>query len=89
MDREDVARAMESLRTLMRADGADFELVTVQADGVVHLRLLLEDASCAPCVMPRAHLESVALTMMKRRLPDLRLVSVADPREESPAKETA
>jgi Fe-S cluster biogenesis protein NfuA len=85
---DDVARAMDSVRALMRADGADFELVAVQADGVVRLQLVLEDASCAPCVMPRAHLESVALTMMKRRLPDLRSVSVADPRDVPQAKET-
>jgi Fe-S cluster biogenesis protein NfuA len=77
----EVDAALESVRSLMLADGANFALLAIAPDGVVELELLLEDASCAPCVMPRPHLEQVALTMMSRRLPELRRVSVVDPRD--------
>ena len=52
-----------------------------RAQGAVRLRLELEDASCADCVMPRAYLEQVALTVLRRSLPELLAVTIDDPRE--------
>lgn len=88
LERNEVARAVESVRNLIQPDGGDFELVEVDGlTGVVRLRLLLRDAACAECVMPRAHLEVVALNMMKKRLPDLSAVTVDDPRDIRVAQE--
>ncbi len=89
MDAERVAAAMGPLRTLLDGDGGDLELVDVDATGEVRLRLLLRDALCAECVMPRAHLEQVAADMLRRSLPELRAVTVEDPREHSPGADPA
>jgi hypothetical protein len=68
------------LRTLVAADGADFEMVRCDADGaVLHLRLLIPDAHCAECVMPRATLESVATARLAPH--GVRAVVIDDPRE--------
>jgi Fe-S cluster biogenesis protein NfuA len=82
LDCDEVMSALESVRNLIRPDGGDFELVEVDdLAGVVRLRLVLRDAACAECVMPKAHLEAVALSMMQKRLSNLDAVSVEDPRD--------
>jgi Fe-S cluster biogenesis protein NfuA len=81
VDYDQVAVAMEPLRSLLRPDGGDLELVAVDAaTGGVRLRLLLEDASCAECVMPQSHLEQVAATVLRRTLPEVQTITVDDPR---------
>lgn len=75
-----VDTALEPVRAILRADGADIELVEVTGDHA-HLRLLLVDAGCAECVLPRALLEGVALQLMQPAAPDLAGVTIADPRE--------
>lgn len=62
------------VRDLITLDGGDVELVG-EEEGVAHLRLVLEDASCADCVMPRAVLEDVAAKLLGRA------VRIDDPRE--------
>ena len=62
------------VRDLITLDGGDVELLD-EDDGVAHLRLVLEDASCADCVMPRAVLEDVATKLLGRP------VRIDDPRE--------
>ena len=55
-------RALDSLRMLVAADGADFELVEFDdATATMRLRLVIPDARCAECVMPRSMLESIAV----------------------------
>jgi Fe-S cluster biogenesis protein NfuA len=82
LDRNEVMSALESVRNLIRPDGGDFELAEIDdLSGVVRLRLVLRDAACAECVMPKTHLEAVALTMMQKRLSDLDAVTVDDPRD--------
>jgi Fe-S cluster biogenesis protein NfuA len=75
--------ALEEIRNLVRPDGADFELVTVDpAAGSVQVRLVLDDASCRECVMPRGILEDIATSMVRRSVPDLARLSIDDPRED-------
>jgi Fe-S cluster biogenesis protein NfuA len=77
-----VMTALEEMRSLVRPDGADFELVTVDpAAGSVSVRLVLDDASCRECVMPRAILEDIATSVARRSVPGLARLSIDDPRE--------
>lgn len=71
---------IEEVRALVRPDGSDFELVGVDG-GTVHLALLVEDASCAECVMPKPILEEMALGILRRSSPDVSTVVIDDPRE--------
>ena len=58
------------------------ELVSVDtASGAVALRLVLESANCAECVLPRAMLEGVAIGMLQRSVPGVAGLSIDDPRD--------
>ncbi len=72
--------ALAAVRELVAADGGDIA-VSATGDDHVALRLVLDTAECAECVMPRAFLETVALDMMKADLPGLARVEIDDPRE--------
>jgi len=72
--------ALAAVRELVAADGGDIMVSATSDDGVA-LRLVLDAAECAECVMPRAFLETVALDMMKTDLPALARVEIDDPRE--------
>jgi Fe-S cluster biogenesis protein NfuA len=79
---EEVMSALDSVRDLIRPDGGDLELTGVgDLANVVRLRLVFRDAACAECIMPKAHLESVALAIMRKRLPGVESVTVDDPRD--------
>lgn len=65
---------LSPVRDLVALDGGDVELVSESTAGI-ELRLLLEDASCADCVMPRAILEDVAGRLLGVA------VHIQDPRE--------
>jgi hypothetical protein len=76
-------RALAELRTLVASDGADFETISFDAaTGSLHLRLLIPDAHCAECVMPRAALESIATTRFATH--GLRTIVIDDPRDATP-----
>jgi hypothetical protein len=72
--------ALAELRALVASDGADFETIAFDAAAAtLHLRLLIPDAHCAECVMPRAALESIATTRLTAE--GVRAVVIDDPRE--------
>jgi hypothetical protein len=71
---------IEEIRALVRPDGSDFELLGFDG-GTVRLSLVMEDASCAECVLPRPMLEEIALGILRRTAPDVRQVHIDDPRE--------
>ena len=72
------------VRDVIQADGGDVELVTV--DGTTaRLRLLLVEAGCAECLLPRPILEEIALKLLRPTAPDLTEVRIEDPRERSDA----
>jgi Fe-S cluster biogenesis protein NfuA len=68
------------VRDVLQADGGDVELVRVEGTSA-HLRLVLRDAGCAECVLPRPILEEVALRLLRERAPELTAVHIDDPRE--------
>jgi Fe-S cluster biogenesis protein NfuA len=82
---EDAGSALEvavnDVRALVRPDGADFEVVSVdEAAGHVHLKLVLEGADCEECVMPVDILQQIARDVMSRQVPSVRTVTIDDPR---------
>ena len=79
LDATTVAPALESVRALLQADGADIELVELDGD-VAHLRLLLVEANCAECVLPTPLLADVALQQMRPQAPGLAAIVIDDPR---------
>ena len=68
------------MREVLQSDGGDIELVGVEG-GTARLRLVLESAGCAECVLPRPLLETIALQMMQPLVPGLSAVAIDDPRE--------
>jgi hypothetical protein len=62
------------VRDLIQLDGGDVEVLADDGSSV-HLRLLLEDAECAECVMPRGVLEEVSSKLLGVA------VKIDDPRE--------
>ena len=72
--------ALSPVRDLVTADGGDLILERVE-DATVVLRLVLDTAECAECVMPRAFLETVALDLMAPALSGLDGVRIIDPRD--------
>ena len=79
--RSDVDGALEEVRPLVEADGADLVLRAVDADrGEVVLRLDLERVSCLECVLPPDLLHGMIADAFTRRVPGLAAVTVEDPR---------
>src|SRR5262245_55091941 len=62
---DSVTAALDEVRGLVSPDGGEVELDGV--DGTTYrLRLVLENAHCVECVMPRPFLEQVALDVFQR-----------------------
>jgi hypothetical protein len=77
----DRTAALDAVRALVQADGADLQPAGFdQGSGTLRARLVIDDASCADCVMPAAHLERVALDLLRPTMPGLRRVQIDDPR---------
>jgi Fe-S cluster biogenesis protein NfuA len=82
LEESEVRSALVEVAGLVQADGGDIEFVSLDAGaGAVALRLKLESANCAECVLPKAMLESVATGMLQRSLPEITGISIDDPRE--------
>lgn len=79
LDERELVAALQPLRVLVNADGADFALSGV-ADGVVHIRLDLDGATCAECVLPAEELEQMIRDSLRRSVPDVHAVHIIDPR---------
>jgi Fe-S cluster biogenesis protein NfuA len=83
IEESEVRSALFEVAALVQADGGDIELVSVDtASGAVGLRLLLESANCAECVLPRAMLEGVATGILQRSVPGITGLSIEDPRDD-------
>ena len=80
MDETTITPALDELRGLVQADGADMTVTGVDGS-TVKLQLVVETASCVECVMPREILEQVALNIFQRNGVDADTVVIDDPRE--------
>jgi len=80
IDSDEVVIGLAPVQEMIRLDGGDIVLVDVE-ESTAHLRLVVEGANCAECVLPRRLLEGVALQMMQPFVPGLTAVAIDDPRE--------
>ena len=80
IDQAAAAGGVAALREYLQADGADVELAGIEG-ATLRFNLLLADARCAECVVPRPMLEAVALQLIQPLVPGLAAVAIRDPRE--------
>jgi Fe-S cluster biogenesis protein NfuA len=71
IEREQVEKALEKTRSVLRSDGGDVELVDVTDDGVVQVRL---KGACGGCPMATMTLKSLIERVLKKELPDITAV---------------
>jgi hypothetical protein len=72
--------AVEQLGDMMRADGADLLLSSVDGD-VVRLALLLDKVPCLDCVLPREMLATIAADRISSATGISVTVEISDPRD--------
>ncbi|NIS60881.1 MAG: NifU family protein [Proteobacteria bacterium] len=66
--REEVEKAMESIRPALQADGGDIELVNVGKDGIVQVRLT---GACGGCPMSQMTLKMGVEKILKKMVPQV------------------
>lgn len=75
---------LEAVAGFLGPDGAS--IVVERWDdtsGHLSVRLVLETADCAECVVPRPVLDTLLLDTLRRHAPAIRAVDLDDPRERS------
>ncbi len=71
IERDQVEKALEKTRSVLRGDGGDVELVDVTDDNVVLVRL---KGACGGCPMATMTLKSLIERVLKKELPDIKAV---------------
>jgi hypothetical protein len=81
IDHDLVAAAVDDIAGFLRADGADLALLDANPKTArIHLALVLDDVSCADCVLPPAPLfETIEQALQRRVTGEFELV-LDDPR---------
>ena len=69
--KEEVREALEDVRPHLQADGGDVELVDVEDDGTVKVRLT---GSCAGCPMSQMTLKWGVENYLKKKIPSVKTV---------------
>jgi len=69
--REQVEKALEKTRTVLRGDGGDVELVDVSPDGIVQVRL---KGACSGCPMATMTLKALIERVLKKEVPGIQEV---------------
>jgi Fe-S cluster biogenesis protein NfuA len=81
---EAVDEAVDEMGALLRSDGADLTLVEANPKTArIELRLELEDAECAECVLPADLLEQMISEALSRRVPGEFELVLHDPRRDA------
>lgn len=81
MNEADVAAAVEEMAELLRLDGGDLALVSVDpSTDRVEVRLDITDASCVECILPPEHLRTVINDAIGKRVHSEFELIVHDPR---------
>ena len=75
MLKEKVAEALEKIRPLLQRDGGDVELVDVQDDGIVKVKLV---GACAGCAMSTMTLKNAIEDTIKKEIPEVKAVESVD-----------
>ncbi len=71
MLKEKVEEVLGKVRPMLQRDGGDVELVDVQSDGVVKVRLT---GACAGCPMSTMTLKNAIEETIKKELPEIKSV---------------
>jgi Fe-S cluster biogenesis protein NfuA len=71
MLRDEVEKLIRDIQPTLRADGGDIELVDVNEEGIVKVRL---KGACAGCPMARMTLELGVERYLKSKIPQVRRV---------------
>ena len=69
--REKVQQALETVRPFLQADGGDVELVDVQEDGTVLVRL---EGACCGCPMSQMTLKAGIEERLREQVPEVKCV---------------
>jgi Fe-S cluster biogenesis protein NfuA len=69
--REEVEKALDKIRPALQADGGDIELVNVEEDGIVQVRLT---GACGGCPMSQMTLKMGVEKTLKQIVPQVRSV---------------
>jgi hypothetical protein len=73
---------LDAVAEFLGPDGARVHVEGWEPDaGHLRLRLELESAGCAECVLPRPMLDRMLLTTLREHAPAVRTLHVDDPRE--------
>jgi Fe-S cluster biogenesis protein NfuA len=68
---EKVKSALENVRPSLQADGGDVEFVSIDADGVVSVRLT---GACGSCPMANITLKNGIESYLKKEIPEVNSV---------------
>jgi len=71
MLKDRVTEVLGKVRPLLQRDGGDVELVDVQEDGVVKVRLT---GACSGCPMSTMTLKNAIESMLKQEIPEVKSV---------------
>jgi len=71
MDKAKVQAVIDEIRPMLQADGGDIELVDVEQDGVVKVKLT---GACGGCPMAQMTLQMGVQRRLKKDFPDLKQV---------------
>lgn len=69
--KDKVATALETIRPYLKADGGDVELVNINEEGVVEVRLI---GACVGCPMSQMTLRAGVERALMREVPGIRRV---------------
>ena len=76
---EDVKKALDEIRPMLQADGGDVELVEVDEDNVVKVKL---QGACGGCPMARMTLKNGIERRLKRVVPEVESVEAVEDEDE-------
>mgnify|MGYP001590280610 CR=1 FL=1 len=71
MTKDQVVEALKKVRPALQRDGGDIELVSVEADGIVKVRL---KGACGSCPMSTMTLKMGVEKFLKEQLPEVKEV---------------
>ncbi len=67
--REKVVAALEKIRPWLKADGGDVELISIEKDGIVKVKLT---GACGSCPMSQMTLKMGVGRMLKKEVPEIK-----------------
>ncbi len=75
MNRDSVEEVLDKIRPALERDGGNVELVNVNEDGIVEVKLV---GACAGCAMSQMTLKMGIEQILKQELPEVKEVVAVD-----------